>query len=61
MLLSNFSDQNRGLSPLSEAGFRPQLVLIPPTAAISRDNRALQCWYIKRIKKGYKLIIMPGY
>ena len=31
MLLSNFGKENRGLSPVSEAGFRHQLVLVPPT------------------------------
>ena len=30
-LLSNFGEENRGLSPVSETGFRHQLVLIPPT------------------------------
>ena len=29
MLLSNFESKNRGLSPVSEAGFRHQLVLVP--------------------------------
>ena len=31
MLLSNIGDEHRGLSPVSEAGFRHQLVLVPPT------------------------------
>ena len=31
MLLGNFGDEHRGLSPVLEAGFRHQLVLIPPT------------------------------
>ena len=31
MLLSNVRDVNRGLSPVSETGFRPQLVLLPLT------------------------------
>ena len=31
MLLSNFVEEQRGLSPVSEAGFRHQLVLVPPT------------------------------
>ena len=31
MLLSNFREENRGLSPVSEAGLRHQLVLVPPT------------------------------
>ena len=35
MLLSNFGDEHRGLSPVSDAGFRHQLVLIPPTAFVS--------------------------
>ena len=30
-LLSNLGDEHRGLSPVSEAGFRYQLVLVPPT------------------------------
>ena len=31
MLLSNFGVEHRGLSPVSEAGFRHQLVLVPLT------------------------------
>ena len=31
MLLSNFRDEQRGLSPVLEAGFLHQLALVPPT------------------------------
>ena len=31
MLLSNFGDEHRGLSPVTEAGFRHKLVLVPLT------------------------------
>ena len=34
MLHSNFVDEHRGLSPVSEAGFRHQLVHVPPTEII---------------------------
>ena len=30
MLLSNFGDEHRGLNPVSEMGFRQQVVLVPP-------------------------------
>ena len=31
MLLSNSGNEHRGLSPVSDAGFRHQLVVVPPT------------------------------
>ena len=36
-LLSNFGDENCGLSLVSEAGFRHQLVLVPPTVITSNS------------------------
>ena len=39
MLLSNFGEENRGLSPVSETGFRHELVLSPsPTAPVPELN-----------------------
>ena len=36
MLHSNFRDENRRLSLISEAGFRHQLVLVPPTVNLQK-------------------------
>ena len=34
MLLSNFEDEHRGFSPVSEAGLCLQLVFVPPTEPV---------------------------
>ena len=44
MLLSNFWDEHRGLSLVSEAGFRHQLVLVPPTEKV-------QVYFLQRMKR----------
>ena len=47
MLLSNFGDENRGLSLVSEAGFRHQLVHVAPTGYSKLCYRRNKLYYKK--------------
>ena len=49
MLHSNFVDEHRGLSPVSEAGFRHQLVLVPSTVVyfITENRRNMGKKYVQ--------------
>ena len=70
MLLSNFGDEHRGLSPASKAGFRCQLVLVLPTmlfisSPFPSPSPSLPCSYLRvsvaRARKSLSQLLLMIY